>query len=222
MRISTDGPTGTTGPERPFHNRSFREIGLGSLVTLPGLLPCRTNCVNREASARGWPLAQDCSRWLRFAYPVQNGQASMISLDLTWIKVRMFETDSFTATDSFALPNGRLRAHESAARGNPAQSPALAAGLFIPVLFAAQRIKPESHTLLFALSVLAIVPLAGLLSHATESVAARTGDTVARNGRGLKVVPLHRHDGPAERAFSEWPPKLESERRKMPAAYRRK
>ncbi len=32
--------------------------------------------------------------------------------------------------------------------------------------------------MLFALSVLAIVPLAALLSHATESVAAKTGDAV--------------------------------------------
>ena len=50
--------------------------------------------------------------------------------------------------------------------------------IFVPVLFAAHKIKPEAHTLLFVLSVLAIVPLAALLSHATESVAARTGDTV--------------------------------------------
>ncbi|KRQ90421.1 calcium/proton exchanger [Bradyrhizobium valentinum] len=49
---------------------------------------------------------------------------------------------------------------------------------FVPVLFIAQNIKPDAHTLLFVLSVLAIVPLAGLLSHATESVAAKTGDTV--------------------------------------------
>src|SRR3977135_194486 len=49
---------------------------------------------------------------------------------------------------------------------------------FVPVLFAAQRLKPEAHTLLFVLSVLAVVPLAALLSHATESVAAKTGDTV--------------------------------------------
>jgi Ca2+:H+ antiporter len=39
---------------------------------------------------------------------------------------------------------------------------------FVPVLFVAQNIKPDAHTLLFVLSVLAIVPLAGLLSHATE------------------------------------------------------
>ena len=49
---------------------------------------------------------------------------------------------------------------------------------FVPVLFAAEKFKPEAHTLLFVLSVLAIVPLAALLSHATESVAARTGDAV--------------------------------------------
>jgi Ca2+:H+ antiporter len=48
----------------------------------------------------------------------------------------------------------------------------------VPVLFAAQKLKPEAHTLLFVLSVLAVVPLAALLSHATESVAAKTGDTV--------------------------------------------
>ena len=50
--------------------------------------------------------------------------------------------------------------------------------LFVPVVFAAEHVKPEAHTLLFVLSVLAIVPLAALLSHATESVAAKTGDAV--------------------------------------------
>jgi Ca2+:H+ antiporter len=49
---------------------------------------------------------------------------------------------------------------------------------FVPVLFAAQKLRPEAHTLLFVLSVLSVVPLAALLSHATESVAAKTGDTV--------------------------------------------
>jgi Ca2+:H+ antiporter len=49
---------------------------------------------------------------------------------------------------------------------------------FVPVVLAAHELKPEAHTLLFVLSVLAIVPLAALLSHATESVAAKTGDTV--------------------------------------------
>ena len=48
----------------------------------------------------------------------------------------------------------------------------------VPVVFAAHKAKPEAHTLLFVLSVLAIVPLAALLSHATESVAAKTGDTI--------------------------------------------
>jgi Ca2+:H+ antiporter len=50
--------------------------------------------------------------------------------------------------------------------------------VFVPVMFAVEHSKPEAHTLLFVLSVLAIVPLAGLLSHATESVAAKTGDAV--------------------------------------------
>ena len=50
--------------------------------------------------------------------------------------------------------------------------------LFVPVVFIAAKVRPEAHTLLFVLSVLAIVPLAALLSHATESVAAKTGDAV--------------------------------------------
>jgi Ca2+:H+ antiporter len=47
-----------------------------------------------------------------------------------------------------------------------------------PLLLVAHAIKADAHTLLFILSVLAIIPLAGLLSHATEQVAAKTGDTV--------------------------------------------
>jgi Ca2+:H+ antiporter len=50
--------------------------------------------------------------------------------------------------------------------------------LFVPVVFIAGTAWPQAHTLLFLLSVLAIVPLAALLSHATESVAAKTGDAV--------------------------------------------
>jgi len=49
---------------------------------------------------------------------------------------------------------------------------------FVPVLFAAHKLKPDAHTLHFVLSVLAVVPLAALLSHATESVAAKVGDSV--------------------------------------------
>jgi Ca2+:H+ antiporter len=50
--------------------------------------------------------------------------------------------------------------------------------MFVPVVFVVQARVPEAGTLLFVLSVLAIVPLAALLSHATESVAAKTGDAV--------------------------------------------
>jgi Ca2+:H+ antiporter len=50
--------------------------------------------------------------------------------------------------------------------------------VFVPVVLAVEHARPQAHTLLFVLSVLAIVPLAALLSHATESVAAKTGDAV--------------------------------------------
>jgi Ca2+:H+ antiporter len=48
----------------------------------------------------------------------------------------------------------------------------------VPVVLAAHALRPDAHTLLFVLSILAIVPLAALLSRATESVAAKTGDMV--------------------------------------------
>src|SRR3954452_10093662 len=57
-------------------------------------------------------------------------------------------------------------------------SPLLWLLILVPVALAAQYISPEAHTLLFALSIAAIVPLAALLSRATESVASRTGDMI--------------------------------------------
>src|SRR5258707_1140805 len=50
--------------------------------------------------------------------------------------------------------------------------------VFVPIALAAEKLNHEAHTLHFVLSVLAILPLALLLSHATESVAAKTGDSV--------------------------------------------
>ncbi|HZP68655.1 MAG TPA: calcium/proton exchanger [Pseudolabrys sp.] len=50
--------------------------------------------------------------------------------------------------------------------------------VLVPVALVAEAIKPEAHTFLFILSVLAIVPLAALLSRATEAVASRTGDMI--------------------------------------------
>ena len=58
------------------------------------------------------------------------------------------------------------------------KSPLLWPLAFVPVVLAAAWFKPEAHTMLFVLSVLAIVPLTILLSRATESVAAKTGDAV--------------------------------------------
>jgi Ca2+:H+ antiporter len=48
--------------------------------------------------------------------------------------------------------------------------------VFVPVVLVTEIVSPGAHTLLFLLSVLAIVPLAAMLSLATESVAERTGD----------------------------------------------
>lgn len=59
-------------------------------------------------------------------------------------------------------------------RGNPL----LWMLVFVPVVLIAEIMAPAAHTALFVLSVLAIVPLAGLLGLATESVAARTGDAM--------------------------------------------
>jgi len=50
--------------------------------------------------------------------------------------------------------------------------------VFVPVVLIAEGVAPTAHTVLFVLAVLAIVPLAALLSLATESVAERTGDAI--------------------------------------------
>ena len=57
-------------------------------------------------------------------------------------------------------------------------SPLLWLLAFVPGIFVAEKLAPDAHTLLFLLSILAIVPLAALLNDATESVAAKTGDAV--------------------------------------------
>src|SRR5215472_11866543 len=57
-------------------------------------------------------------------------------------------------------------------------NPLLWALAFVPVVFLVERLQPNAHTLLFVLSVFGIIPLAALLSLATESVSARTGDAV--------------------------------------------
>lgn len=58
------------------------------------------------------------------------------------------------------------------------QAPIIALIVLVPVVVVLERTSPDSHTPLFLLSVLAIIPLAALLSRATEAVAAKTGDAV--------------------------------------------
>ena len=50
--------------------------------------------------------------------------------------------------------------------------------VFVPVVFAASTLDPRRTPCCSRSRCLAIVPLAALLSHATESVAVKTGDAV--------------------------------------------
>ncbi len=58
------------------------------------------------------------------------------------------------------------------------QKPLLWLLVFVPLVIVGERLWPEADMALFVVSVLAIVPLAALLSQTTESVAERTGDAV--------------------------------------------
>jgi Ca2+:H+ antiporter len=50
--------------------------------------------------------------------------------------------------------------------------------IFVPVAIALGFAMPESHTLIFVMACLAIIPLAGWLGHATEELARHTGEGV--------------------------------------------
>lgn len=58
------------------------------------------------------------------------------------------------------------------------ETPLLWMLIFVPAVLIIAQVAPAAHTLLFVLAVLAIVPLAALLSHATEAVSEKTGDSV--------------------------------------------
>jgi Ca2+:H+ antiporter len=80
-----------------------------------------------------------------------------------------------TAARSARLPEGQIM---NVLLKEIRHQPLLWLLVFVPIVFVVEHLRPASYTLLFVLSVLAIVPLAALLSHATESVAAKTGDAV--------------------------------------------
>jgi Ca2+:H+ antiporter len=50
--------------------------------------------------------------------------------------------------------------------------------LFVPVAVLLEYARPEAHTLIFFAACLAIVPLAGLMGHATEQIADRAGEGI--------------------------------------------
>jgi Ca2+:H+ antiporter len=95
-------------------------------------------------------------------------------VSLSWV-ARVVGLGSYTLNEArIAQPERNVSQLLEEVRHNPL----LWLLVFVPVVFVCQTLEPEAHTWLFALSVLAIVPLAALLSHATESVAAKTGDAV--------------------------------------------
>ena len=66
--------------------------------------------------------------------------------------------------------------------------------VFVPAIFAAEHLAPEAHATLFVLSVLAIVPLAALLSEQPEHLAVAAAlipiAGVFQIGDGLQVVAI--------------------------------
>ncbi|EJC81051.1 calcium/proton exchanger Cax [Rhizobium leguminosarum bv. trifolii WSM2297] len=77
-----------------------------------------------------------------------------------------------------AIAPSRISAITRAAVTEVRQAPLLVLIVFVPLVILLEHTSPQAHTLLFAMSVCAIVPLAMLLSRATEAVSARTGDAV--------------------------------------------
>lgn len=57
-------------------------------------------------------------------------------------------------------------------------TPILWMGVFVPVVLALHWLHAGSPELMFVLSTLAIIPLAAFLTHSTEGIAAKTGDTI--------------------------------------------
>jgi Ca2+:H+ antiporter len=57
-------------------------------------------------------------------------------------------------------------------------TPILWLGVFVPIVLVMHWTHSGSHSVMFALSLLAIIPLGGFLSRSTEGLAAKTGDTI--------------------------------------------
>jgi Ca2+:H+ antiporter len=57
-------------------------------------------------------------------------------------------------------------------------TPILWLGVFIPIVLIMHWTHTGSKSVMFLLSLLAIIPLGGFLSHSTEGLAAKTGDTI--------------------------------------------
>ncbi|EJZ17327.1 Vacuolar cation/proton exchanger 5 Ca(2+)/H(+) exchanger 5, partial [Rhizobium sp. Pop5] len=113
---------------------------------------------SREA-AEAYPVLIRVNAWRRPSIYADEGESRAESV--------MQKVEQGEGTSWLAAARNELRA-----------APLLCLLVFVPVVILTEMAAPEAHTLLFVLSVLAIVPLAALLSRATEAVSARTGDAV--------------------------------------------
>jgi Ca2+:H+ antiporter len=50
--------------------------------------------------------------------------------------------------------------------------------IFVPITIGLEYLKPDAHTWIFLSACLSVIPLAGILGHATEQIAARLGEGV--------------------------------------------
>jgi Ca2+:H+ antiporter len=50
--------------------------------------------------------------------------------------------------------------------------------IFVPMTIALEFLRPEAHTYIFISACISIVPLAGMLGHATEQVAHHAGEGI--------------------------------------------
>src|SRR5881397_1702777 len=50
--------------------------------------------------------------------------------------------------------------------------------VFVPITIGLELLRPEAHTYIFITACLSIIPLAGILGHATEQIAHRLGEGI--------------------------------------------
>src|SRR5690349_13656091 len=120
------------------------------------------------AGARHGPLAgSDCTLVLL----VSNGPAGILVAKAS----RRMSPERGPQRGSDRREHAGAAAASRGVVGDLLHSPVYRLLIATPLLIAFEHLRPDAHTALFLFSIVAIVPLAALLSHATEGVAAPTG-----------------------------------------------